>query len=88
MPDLEDAESNTNIPLVEFVDVDRDGMIDLIFYHEKKIYTYYNMLEHKHKGHSLGSEYLCTPWNETSNGLIFQNWTSDLGEAGNRNVVI
>lgn len=32
-----------NIPFVEFIDIDRDSMIDMIFYHDGKIHTYYNM---------------------------------------------
>jgi len=27
---------------MEFVDVDRDGMMDMFFYHGGKIYVYYN----------------------------------------------
>ena len=30
-------------PLVTFTDVDRDGMMDMVFYQDKKIWTYYNM---------------------------------------------
>jgi len=34
-----------NIPLVDFSDIDRDGMIDMVFFHENLIYVYYNMLD-------------------------------------------
>lgn len=39
-------DKNANIPLVEFVDIDRDGMMDMVFYHNKKIYVYYNKHSH------------------------------------------
>lgn len=30
------------MPLIEFTDMDRDGMFDMSFYHNGKIFTYYN----------------------------------------------
>ena len=35
------------VPLIEFVDIDRDGMIDMFFYYKSKIYVYYNKLKRK-----------------------------------------
>jgi len=32
-----------NSPLVEFIDIDRDGMIDIVFYHNKQIYVFFNV---------------------------------------------
>lgn len=37
------AGPHENIPFVDFSDIDRDGMMDMIFYHDKNIYVYYNM---------------------------------------------
>lgn len=47
------------------MDVDRDGMVDMVFYHDKQIYTYYNL--HKHVDYDGGydQKYLCKKWNET-----------------------
>jgi len=28
------------------MDVDRDGMVDMVFYHDKQLYTYYNLHQH------------------------------------------
>jgi len=47
------------VPLVEFVDIDRDGMLDMFFYHQGLIYVYYNQLPRKPYTSSLGESYLC-----------------------------
>jgi hypothetical protein len=39
----QETDSNANIPLVDFVDIDSDGMIDMVFHIGKSIYVYYNM---------------------------------------------
>ena len=49
----------TDVPLVEFVDIDRDGMLDLFFYHEGKIYVYYNLLPRRAYSGGLTASYLC-----------------------------
>lgn len=33
------------VPLVEFADMDRDGMFDMVFFMQKKIYTLYNKMK-------------------------------------------
>ena len=80
-----------NIPLVDFSDIDRDGMIDMVFLHENQIYVYYNMLESL----SLSGKWqeppkLCKKWNDTESGPIFANFTNDLLDhtGGNEFVVI
>lgn len=35
------------IPLLQFTDLDRDGMLDFVFYHNRAIYVFYNMLTAK-----------------------------------------
>ena len=35
------------VPLIEFEDIDRDGMVDMFFYYDSKIYVYYNKLKRK-----------------------------------------
>ena len=49
----------TDVPLVEFVDIDRDGMLDLFFYHDGKIYVYYNLLPRRAYSGGLTASYLC-----------------------------
>jgi hypothetical protein len=34
--------SEAKIPMAQFTDMNLDAMFDLIFYHDKKIYTFYN----------------------------------------------
>ena len=57
-------DKSDNIPLVDFSDIDRDGMIDMLFVHENFIYVYYNMLDPV----SLSNNWqetpkLCKKWN-------------------------
>jgi len=38
------SEQETIIPLVQFSDVNMDAMFDLLFYHEQKLYVFYNQI--------------------------------------------
>lgn len=38
---------NQDVPLLEFYDVDQDGMIDIVFYHDGAIHVVYNQLKAK-----------------------------------------
>ena len=68
---------NDNIPLVDFVDVDSDGMIDIVFYSEKSIYVYYNMHSHLPFTNSYNElPNLCKKWDEVETGPIFTNYSS------------
>jgi hypothetical protein len=87
------AETTAGIPMVEFVDVDSDGMIDMLFYHGTKVYTYYNMHEHQPFGGGYSeSPYLCKRWDQTEQGLIFQSYIDlkpeEVKDGGNQFVVI
>jgi hypothetical protein len=89
----QDYKPNMNIPLVEFVDVDSDGMIDMIFNFGKSIYVYYNMHSHLPFTNSYNElPNLCKKWDETETGPIFMNHTSitkeDIKKGGNENVLI
>jgi hypothetical protein len=50
-------EASRDIPFVEFIDVDRDGMVDMVFFHDGQIYVYYNM--HTAKKLETQMENLC-----------------------------
>ena len=46
-----------DIPLVSFADIDLNGMTDMVFYHQKKVYTIYNQLISKnYKDNELSDE--------------------------------
>ena len=51
----------TEVPLVQFADIDRDGMIDMTFYYKKHLYVYYNLHQNK-KPSGFDSLYLCLKW--------------------------
>ena len=65
------AETARLVPFVDFVDIDRDGMIDAYFYHEGKLWVYYNMLKRKQYSSGLGESYLCFRQDEVDTGSIF-----------------
>lgn len=65
------SDPTQNVPFVEFVDVDRDGMMDMFFYHEGKIFVYYNQLKRKPYSSGLGESYLCFKESEVDKGAIF-----------------
>lgn len=69
------------MPFIEFVDVDRDGMLDMYFYHDGKIYVYYNQLPRKHYSSGLGESYLCFKENEASRGSVFMGYDKLSAEA-------
>jgi hypothetical protein len=48
-----------DVPMVEFVDIDRDGMIDLFFIQDNNLYVYYNTHLRKEIVYGLGESYLC-----------------------------
>lgn len=79
-----------DIPFVDFTDVDRDGMMDMIFFHEGKIYTYYNMHSHVdfEGGATLSELYLCKKWNETEAGPIFADYKDVLANKFTEHVMI
>jgi hypothetical protein len=33
---------DVSVPLISFTDVDLNGMTDMVFYHDKMVYTIYN----------------------------------------------
>jgi hypothetical protein len=73
------AGSQENIPLIDFTDIDRDGMIDMVFFHNKSIYVYYNLHQHLQiKSSYSESPNLCKKWDETDTAPIFANFTSAL----------
>jgi len=80
------------VPLIEFVDIDRDGMIDMFFYYKSKIYVYYNKLKRKQYATGLGESYLCFRQDETSKDAVFHDYAVLSQEAieagGNEYVVI
>lgn len=45
--------------MITFADMDADGMTDLVFYNDAKIYVYYNKLPRREWESSLGEVYLC-----------------------------
>ena len=44
-PNITNSGNPDTAPLITFNDVDKDGMIDMAFYQDKKIWVYYNMHE-------------------------------------------
>lgn len=62
------------MPFIEFVDIDRDGMLDMFFYYSGKIYVYYNKLLRKPYSSGLGESYLCFKEAEVSRGAVFQDY--------------
>ena len=88
-----ESDPNSNIPLVDFVDIDSDGMIDLVFQFGKSIYVYYNMHEHLPFTGGYNEEpILCKKWDQTETGPIFMNFNEipfdEIQEGGNQYVVI
>ena len=67
-------------------------MIDMIFYHEKYIYVYYNMHSHlKLSGYYSDHPNLCKSWDKVEEGPIFASFTDDLldeNSDGNEYVVV
>lgn len=51
--------ADIHMPFVNFADMDRDGMMDAYFYHEGKIYVYYNKLARQTFTSGLGESVLC-----------------------------
>ena len=45
--------------MVTFADMDGDGMMDAVFYHDGRIYVYYNWLNRKLYESNLGESFLC-----------------------------
>ena len=88
----DNKDPNKYVPLVDFTDVNRDGMVDMIFYYDSKVYVYYNNHPMVEFTSSLEQSLLCTKWNETSYQLIFYDHKNikRLGKAetGNVNVTI
>lgn len=59
-----------NVPLIDFADMDRDSMVDMIFMQGNTIYTFYN----KYEGNAATETNLCKSAYETSHykdNLIF-----------------
>jgi len=42
-PTTDDAPDD--IPYVDFIDIDKDGMVDMVFYHNGLLYAYKNLHE-------------------------------------------
>ena len=86
------ADPKAEVPLVEFVDIDRDGMLDMFFYHKGKIYVYYNQLPRKPYSSGLGESYLCYKENEASTSAVFYDYDAlsqrAIDQGGNEHVVI
>lgn len=87
------AGSNDQIPLVMFEDINRDGMMDIVFGFENKIYVYYNQLHHKpFDPNSLDVVYLCLHWQETEKTPIFKDYTTlsktQIEEGGSEHITI
>lgn len=61
-------------PMVQFADMDRDGMMDAYFYQNGLIYVYYNRLSRKTYSSGLGESYLCLKQDEADTGSVFQNY--------------
>lgn len=88
--DNNDASSSDNIPLVQFEDIDRDGMMDIVFAYQNNIYVYYNMMDCKPYAPSLtGSVVLCYTQEElkSAQGIIYQNFDdlhgAEVAQGGN-----
>lgn len=60
--------------MVAFADMDGDGMMDAVFYHDGKIYVYYNWLKRKLYETTLGESYLCHMQNEVDRGSVFSDY--------------
>lgn len=85
-------EAERIVPFIEFVDIDRDGMIDAYFVHEGKLYIYYNMLKRKEYSSGLGESFLCFKQEEVDTGAIFQDFdlisAKELESGGNEYTVV
>ena len=75
----------SNIPLVEFTDVNSDGMIDMIFFYNSSIYTYTNL--HKPVALKDAEQFLCKSQKSVEIGPIFYDYTKltpkELADGGN-----
>jgi len=81
------------VPLVMFADMNRDAMPDMFFYHDSRIYVYYNKLKkHTLKESLFSNVNLCILNNETSTDTVFidaKNITAeDLIAGGHQDVTI
>lgn len=89
---IEDLE----IPLIQFNDYDRDGMMDLLFYHDKGLQIHFNLLKPQtFNSFSINDsgESLCYRNNETKpEGPIFADVTKmseqEYRKGGNHNITI
>ena len=67
-------------------------MVDMLFYHNKNLYVYYNQHSSIEFTNSFDQSFLCLPWNETIYAPIFFDHRSikrlDQTETGNQNVTI
>lgn len=63
-----------SVPLVQFVDINRDSMTDLVFYDDKKIYVYYNKHKPPEFSSSFDTEFLCREWTTTQFTSVFSDF--------------
>ena len=57
--DIPNIKPQQNIPLIEFTDIDNDGQIDMLFYHNTSIYYYLNMHDSLNLKNYDDSQFLC-----------------------------
>lgn len=60
--------------MVQFTDIDRDGMTDLVFYDSKKISVFYNKHTAPHFTSSFDQELLCKESEATSYLPVFDDF--------------
>ncbi len=53
--DFADLDALPAVPMVDFSDIDRDGMPDMIFYRDSAVYTFFN----KYEANSASDTNLC-----------------------------
>lgn len=76
------------VPLVEFSDLDRNGMVDLVFYDKGQMYVYYNMHEPIDFINAFENQILCRDWSTCGYGPVFQDFATYDFATGSPNVTI
>lgn len=68
------TQRSDSVPLVQFVDINRDSMTDLVFYDDKNIFVYYNKHTPPEFSSSFDTEFLCREWTTTQFTPVFTDF--------------
>lgn len=68
------GEGAHSVPLAEFTDLDRNGMVDIVFFDRGNINVFYNMHQPPEFVNAFETQILCRDWQTTSYTDVFQDY--------------